>query len=325
MNKLNFNKISKQVISIEIKALQKLKKSFDKSFTKAVECILKCKGHLIISAVGKSARVGEKISETLSSTGTKSFFLSPESANHGSLGSIGFSDILLIISNSGETQELFPLIKFANRNGIKLIGVSSKKNSLLLKNCDYPICLPENIKEADEGSIIPTASTTSQMAWGDSLAISLMTAKKFGTSNFRNYHPMGALFKKLVTVEDLMYKKNDIPLISENTKVSDALNIMSKKKLGSLVVLNKKKYLSGFVSDGDVRREHKKDISNLQIKDIMSKNPLTVQKDILAVKALEIMNKKKITSLIASKTFAKNKVKPIGLLHIHKLIQAGIK
>ena len=323
MNRLNFNKIAKQVISTEIQALKKLQKSFGKSFTEAVNLIAKSQGKLILAGIGKSGLISTKGSATLSSLGTPSFFLHVSDAAHGDLGVIGKKDILLILSYSGQTEELKNIIQYANRFSIPLIGVASKTDSLLLKASDIKIILPE-VKEAGIGSLAPTSSSTMFCAFLDSLAVALSYKKKFSTYDFKNIHPGGSLFKKLTTVEELMYKDNDLPLISENTKFSVALNIMSKKKLGSLVMLNKKKFLSGFLSDGDVRRKHKKSMSNLKVKDIMTKNPLVVQKDILAAKAIKIMQKKKITALIVGKIITKNKIKVIGLIHIHQILRAGI-
>lgn len=323
MNKLNFNKIAKQVISTEIQALKKLQKSFGKSFTEAVDLIAKSQGKLILAGIGKSGLISTKGSATLSSLGTPSFFLHVGDAAHGDLGVIGKKDILLILSYSGQTEELKNIIQYANRFSIPLIGVASKTDSLLLKASDIKIILPE-VKEAGIGSLAPTSSSTMFCAFLDSLAVALSYKKKFSTYDFKNIHPGGSLFKKLTTVEDLMYKGNDLPLISENTKFSVALNMMSKKKLGSLVMLNKKKFLSGFLSDGDVRKKHKKSMSILKVKDIMTKNPLVVQKDILAAKAIKIMQKKRITALIVGKTITKNKIKVIGLIHIHQILRAGI-
>ena len=323
MNRLNFNKIAKQVISTEIQALKKLQKSFGKSFTEAVDLIARSQGKLILAGIGKSGLISTKGSATLSSLGTPSFFLHVGDAAHGDLGVIGKKDILLILSYSGQTEELKNIIQYANRFSIPLIGVASKTDSLLLKASDIKIILPE-VKEAGIGSLAPTSSSTMFCAFLDSLAVALSYKKKFSTYDFKNIHPGGSLFKKLTTVEDLMYKDNDLPLISENTKFSVALNIMSKKKLGSLVMLNKKKFLSGFLSDGDVRRKHKKSMSNLKVKDIMTKNPLVVQKDILAAKAIKIMQKKRITALIVGKIITKNKIKVIGMIHIHQILGAGI-
>ena len=323
MNRLNFNKIAKQVISTEIQALKKLQKSFGKSFTEAVDLIARSQGKLILAGIGKSGLISTKGSATLSSLGTPSFFLHVGDAAHGDLGVIGKKDILLILSYSGQTEELKNIIQYANRFSIPLIGVASKTDSLLLKASDIKIILPE-VKEAGIGSLAPTSSSTMFCAFLDSLAVALSYKKKFSTYDFKNIHPGGSLFKKLTTVEDLMYKDNGLPLISENTKFSVALNIMSKKKLGSLVMLNKKKFLSGFLSDGDVRRKHKKSMSNLKVKDIMTKNPLVVQKNILAAKAIKIMQKKRITALIVGKIITKNKIKVIGLIHIHQILRAGI-
>ena len=323
MNRLNFNKIAKQVISTEIQALKKLQKSFGKSFTEAVDLIAKSQGKLILAGIGKSGLISTKGSATLSSLGTPSFFLHVGDAAHGDLGVVGKKDILLILSYSGQTEELKNIIQYANRFSIPLIGVASKTDSLLLKASDIKIILPE-VKEAGIGSLAPTSSSTMFCAFLDSLAVALSYKKKFSTYDFKNIHPGGSLFKKLTTVEDLMYKDNDLPLISENTKFSVALNIMSKKKLGSLVMLNKEKFLSGFLSDGDVRRKHKKSMSNLKVKDIMTKNPLVIQKDILAAKAIKIMQKKRITALIVGKIITKNKIKVIGLIHIHQILRAGI-
>ena len=325
MNKYNYKKIAKNVIAVEIAALKKLNSSFNNSFLRAIDLIAKCQGKIILAGIGKSGLISRKISATLSSVGTPSFYLNPSEAAHGDLGQITNKDVLLILSYSGETEELKNIIQYANRFSIPLIGVASKKNSLLLKASDIKIVLPE-VKEAGKGSFVPTASTTMQCAFGDSLAITLMSKKKFNKLNFKQLHPAGTLGRMLTTVEDLMVTGNKIPLINEEKKMSAAINYMSQKKLGSLIVLNKKKFVSGFVSDGDIRRQSKKDIVHFKVKDFMTKNPTHINKDALAVKALEIMNKKKITSLIVAVNKAgKKQIKAIGIIHIHKIISAGIK
>ena len=323
MRNYNYKRIAKNVIAIEIAALKKLNNSFDNSFSKAVDLIAKCRGKIILAGIGKSGLISRKISATLSSVGTSSFYLNPSEAAHGDLGQINNKDILLILSYSGETEELKNIIQYVNRFGIPLIGVASKKNSLLLRASDVKIVLPE-VKEV--GGFLPTSSTTMQLAFGDALAVTLMNKKKFNKFNFRQLHPAGTLGKMLTTVEDLMITGNKIPLINEEKKMGEAINFMSKKKLGSLIVLNKKKFVSGFVSDGDIRRQSKKDIIHLKVKDFMTKNPTYINKNALAVKALKIMNKKKITSLIVAVTKAgKKQIKAIGIIHIHKIISAGIK
>ena len=323
MRNYNYKKIAKNVIAVEIAALKKLNKSFDNSFSKAIDLIAKCRGKIILAGIGKSGLISRKISSTLSSVGTSSFYINSGEAAHGDLGQINNKDILLILSYSGETEELKNIIQYVNRFGIPLIGVASKKNSLLLRASDIKIILPE-VKEV--GGFLPTSSTTMQLAFGDALAVALMYKKKFNKFNFRQLHPAGTLGKMLTTVEDLMVTRNKIPLINEEKKMSEAIIYMSKKKLGSLIVLNKKKFVSGFVSDGDVRRQSKKNIIHLKVKDFMTKNPTYIDKEALAVKALEIMNKKKITSLIVAATkTSKKQIKAIGIIHIHKIISAGIK
>ena len=325
MRNYNYKKIAKKVIAAEIIALKKLNNSFDNSFSKAIDLITKCPGKVILAGIGKSGLISRKISATLSSVGTPSFYLNPSEAAHGDLGQINNKDILLILSYSGETQELKNIIQYVNRFGITMIGVSSKKNSLLLKASDIRIVLPE-VKEAGEGGFVPSSSTTMQLAFGDALALTLMNKKKFNKFNFRQLHPAGALGKMLTTVEDLMITGNKIPLISEEKKMSYAINFMSKKQLGSLIVLNNKKFVSGFVSDGDIRRQSKKDILHLKVKNFMTKDPIHINKEALAAKALEIMNKKKITSLIVAKTGAgKKNIRAIGIIHIHKIISSGVK
>jgi len=323
MKNYNYKKIAKNVIAVEIAALKKLNKSFGNSFSKAIDLIAKCRGKIILAGIGKSGLISRKISSTLSSVGTSSFYINSGEAAHGDLGQINNKDILLILSYSGETEELKNIIQYVNRFGIPLIGVASKKNSLLLRASDIKIILPE-VKEV--GGFLPTSSTTMQLAFGDALAVSLMYKKKFNKFNFRQLHPAGTLGKMLTTVEDLMVTGNKIPLINEEKKMSEAINYMSKKKLGSLIVLNKKKFVSGFVSDGDIRRQSKKDIIHLKVKDFMTKNPTYIDKNALAAKALKIMNQKKITSLIVAVTKAgKKQIKATGIIHIHEIISAGIK
>ena len=225
MNKNKFRKIAQEVILSEIKSLQKLKSSIDKSFNKVVEAIINCKkGKIILSGVGKSGIIARKISSTLSSVGAPSFFVDPSSCSHGDLGQISSNDVLILISNSGESAELKNLIQYANRNkNINLIGIVSKKNSLLYKNSDIKILLPE-VKEAGPGSIVPTSSTIMQLAIGDAIAISTMKQKKFGEKDFKKFHPSGSIGAKLKTVEDLMLKGKKIPFINENTNMHSFKN-----------------------------------------------------------------------------------------------------
>ena len=322
MEKKNYKKIAKSVIDLEIKALKKLKDSINSSFDKAVKVIAKCQSKVILCGVGKSGLVAAKISATLSSVGTPSFSLSANDCSHGDLGSISKKDILILISNSGNTQELKNIIQYANRNKIILIGIMSKKNSILYKASDIKLFVPEVI-EAGHG-IVPTSSTTVQLCLGDALAISLMKQKKFEKLDFKKFHPSGNLGNQLKTVDDLMLTKKRIPFINENTNMKGALKLISSKKLGVLIARDNSGYTTGIFTDGDIKRLIKKNNNfySLKVKEIMNKNPIIIEKNTLAAKALSIMNQKKITSLCVYAS--KNKKKTIGILHIHNILEADI-
>ena len=323
MKKKNYNKIAKSVIDLEIKALKKLKSSINNSFNDAVEAVAKCQSKIVLCGVGKSGLVAAKIAATLSSVGTPSFSLSANDCSHGDLGSISKKDVLILISNSGETQELKNIIKYANRNRVTLIGIVSKKNSLLYQASDIKILLP--ISEEAGLGIVPTSSTIMQMSMGDAIAISSMKYKNFGKLEFKNYHPAGSLGIQLKTVGDLMLTGSKVPFINERLKMKSALKIISNKKLGVLIVRNNKGITKGIITDGQIRRSSQKNINlqDLSVQKIMTKNPISIDPDILAVKALSIMNAKKVTSLCVSSK--KNKNKTIGVLHIHNILEANIR
>ena len=321
MMKKKFIPIAQNVINLEIRALQKLKKSINNSFNEAVIKIAQCQSKVILCGVGKSGLIASKIAATLASVGTPAFNLAASEASHGDLGMISKNDILIIISNSGQTSELKNIIQYANRNKILLIGIVSKRDSILYRASDIKLLIPEVIEA--EG-IIPTSSTTSQLALGDSLAICSMKYKKFGKRDFKKLHPAGSLGAKLKTVEDIMITGKKIPFVSENLKMNFALKILTKKKLGILVVLNNKNKTIGIITDGQIRRftEKNANFQSLPVKKIMTKKPIFVEKDELAAKALSIMNNKKITSLLVNK---RNKPqKTIGLIHIHTILQSNI-
>ena len=325
MIKSKFKKIANEVINIEINSLKKLKKSLDASFNKTIEVILNCKkGKVILSGVGKSGIIAKKISSTLASVGTPSFYVDASSCSHGDLGQISSNDVLILISNSGESSELKNIIQYANRNkNITLIGIVSKKNSLLYKASDIKILLPE-VKEAGPGNMVPTSSTIMQLAIGDAIAISTMRIKKFGEKEFKRFHPSGSLGARLKTVEDLMLKGKKIPFISENSGMKTALKIITKKKLGVLVVQNSKKKTNGIITDGQLRRVSEKvdNFKDLKVKDVMTKNPISIDMQVLAAKALSLMNAKKITSLCVHN---KNKNKTVGIIHIHNILESNIQ
>ena len=324
MKNKNYKIIAKNVIELEIQALKKLKKSIDSSFNKAVHAIVKCQSKIIFCGVGKSSKISAKLSATFSSVGSPSFSLSAGDASHGDLGSISKKDVLILISYSGETHELKNIIQYAKRNKIMLIGIVSKKRSILYKSSDIKLYIPE-VKEAGHG-IVPTSSTAAQLAMGDSLAIASMEYKKFGKVDFKKFHPSGSLGAKLKTVEDLMITGNKIPFIRQNEKMKTAINIMSLKKLGMLIIRNNKNLTIGIVTDGDLKRalQKNKDIQNITVKNIMTKNPKSIERNELAAKALNIMNSKnKITSLCVHDK--RNKSLTIGVIHIHNILAANVQ
>ena len=322
MKKENYKKIAKNVIALEILALKKLQNSINNSFDQAVDLITKCQSKIILCGVGKSGLIASKIAATLSSVGSPSFALSASDCSHGDLGSISKKDVIILISYSGETQELKNIIQYANRNKIKLIGIVSKKKSLLYKAADVKLFIPQ-VNEAGLG-IVPTSSTTIQLAIGDALAIASMNKKKFNRLDFKKFHPSGSLAVQLKIVEDLMLTGGKIPFVRENVKMNRALKILSHKKLGVLIVRNKSKKTIGIITDGQIRRAGQKNnnLQNLIVKNVMTPNPINTNPDTLAAKALSIMNEKKITCLcVNSKKFKK---KTIGIIHIHNILEANI-
>ena len=319
--KRNFIKTAKDVINLEISGLIKLKKTLNSSFNEAVREISKCQSKVILCGVGKSGLIANKIAATFSSIGTPAFFLSASNSSHGDLGSITKKDILILISYSGETNELKNIIQYANRNKVLLIGIVSKKDSILHKASDIKLLTPQ-VKES--GGIVPTSSTSVQLALGDALAISVMRLKKFNKLDFKRLHPAGALGAKLKTVEDIMLTGKKIPFVNENLQMKKALKILSDKKLGVLIVQNKKRQTTGIITDGQIRRFNQKnpDLLETKVNKVMTKNPVSVEKNDLAAKALSIMNNKKITSLCVFDK--KNKGRTIGVLHVHTILQSNI-
>ena len=316
--KNEINEIGKEVIDLQIKALKKLKNSINKSFNEAVRVISKCKSKVIVCGVGKSGIIASKISATLSSVGTPSFSISANDCSHGDLGRITNQDILLLISYSGNTDELKNIIKYARSNKILLIGIVSNKKSNLYKSANIKLLIPE-VTEAGYG-IVPTSSTTSQLSLGDALSMALMKKKNFGKLDFKKFHPSGNLANKLRTAGDLMLIKKKIPFVNENETMKNALKILNKKKLGFLTVINNQKLTTGIFTDGDLKRlmQKKRKIDNYIIKSFMTKNPYIVEENMLATEVLYQMNKRKITNVCVYKK--NNKRNTVGVIHIHNLI-----
>ena len=316
--------VAKNVIQDEIYALKKIKSSIGDSFNQIIKTILNCKnGKIIISGVGKSGIISKKWAATFSSIGIPSFFLDASNASHGDMGQIASNDIVILISLSGKSEELKNIIQYTSRNkNIKLIGITSKKESVLYKNSDIKFLLP-SVKEADPENIVPTSSTTIQLALGDAIAIACMRYNNFGKLDFKKFHPGGSLSVKLKTVNDLMFTGNKIPFVKENTLMKDALRIITKKGLGVLLI-RKRNITTGILTDGDLKRLNQKfeNFQKLKIKKVMKKNPISVDNNTLAAQALSIMNAKKITCLCIHKGNRKNKT--IGIIHIHNILKANI-
>ena len=316
--------IAKNVIQDEINALKKIKSSIGNSFNQIVKTILNRKnGKIIISGVGKSGIISKKWAATFSSVGIPSFFLDASNASHGDMGQITSNDAVILISLSGQSEELKNIIQYTSRNKtIKLIGITSRKNSVLYKNSDIKFLMPY-VKEADQGNIVPTSSTIIQLALGDAIAIACMRYKNFGRLDFKKFHPGGSLSTKLKTVSDLMITGSKIPFVQEKILVKDALKVLTKKGLG-VILIKKNKITKGILTDGDLKRLNRKfeDFQKLEIKKVMKKNPISVDKDTLAAQALSIMNEKKITSLCIHHRKQKNKT--IGIIHIHNILGANI-
>ena len=327
MAKVNYITIAKKAAAIQISELKKINKIFDKSFVQAVDSMANCKGKVICAGIGKSGLIARKVSATLSSVGISSFFLNPGEANHGDLGQIDKRDLLLVFSYSGNTSEIANMLHYASRFNIKIIGVASKKNSMLLKASDIKLLLPQ-VKESDPTGMVPTTSTSITLLLGDCLAVSLMNKIRFSKERFKVFHPGGNIGQTLLLVKDIMVTGNKLPLVSVKKSIYDAIKIIDQKKLG-LVVVMEKNNVKGILTDGDARRGIKHYSKNDHLKKFMTLNPLFISETAPASKALSLMNDKKITSLIVASEEEYNKTKLNkklkGIVHIHSLLQYGIK
>ena len=324
MNKKNYITLARKSADIQISEIKKIKKIFNNSFVRAVDLILNCKGKVIFAGVGKSGLIARKVSATFSSVGIPSFFCNPSEALHGDMGQIEKKDILIIFSYSGNTAELTNMLRYANRYRIKIIGIASKTDSILLKASDIKLLIPK-VKEADITGMVPTSSTTISLILGDCLATTTMHQKKFTKEKFKIFHPGGNIGKSLMLAKDIMITGSRMPIINYKKTFTEALKIMNQKKLG-IVVLRKNKYIYGIVTDGDLRRELK-NYNNKNLEDFATTNPLVVNENIPASKALAIMNEKKITSIlvVSDKDYKKNRQTLKGVIHIHKLLGSGIQ
>lgn len=310
-----------QTIQTEIEGLNSLFSCFDDNYIKAIDLILNCKGRVIVSGMGKSGHVGNKIAATLASTGTPAFFIHPAEASHGDLGMISKDDVVILLSNSGETKELRDIIFYCRRFEIPIIAMVRRAESELVRSSTIPFILSK-IPEANKVNA-PTTSTTMMLALGDAIAVSLIDAKNFNDEKFGVFHPGGKLGAAFTRVKDIMRKGSEIPLVNQNKKMSEALLEITSKHLGCTAVLDDKNNLVGVVTDGDLRRHIASNFLEKTAAEVMSKSPATISGNMLAVDAIALMNKKSITSLFVSdEESGQNNV--IGILHIHDCLRAGV-
>ena len=320
MNKYNYIASAKRTLKIESNSISQIASQLDKSFIMLCDKVIKCDGKFIVMGVGKSGHIAQKISATLSSTGTPSIFIHPTEAAHGDMGLIDKKDIVLLISNSGETDEIINILPSLKRHCKKIASLTSNNKSSIAKSADIKIQLKSK-KEACPLNLAPTSSTTNALVFGDALAIALLEAKGFTQKDFASSHPAGKLGKKLITlVEDLMHKGNAVPKVSPNTVLDKALLEITKKNLGITLIVEKTR-LVGIFTDGDLRRciNKKVDIQNTKIKDVMTKKFKTINSDALAIDAANIMEDNKIFTLVVI-----DKNKHIGVISMHDLIEARI-
>ncbi|HBI23816.1 MAG TPA: D-arabinose 5-phosphate isomerase [Nitrospiraceae bacterium] len=316
----------KRVLSIEAKAIEELVSRLDSRFTKAVDILYDCKGRVVVTGMGKSGLIGKKISATFASTGAPSFFLHPAEGIHGDIGMVMQDDVILAISNSGETDEIIALLPIFKRKNLKIICLTGKNDSTLSRNSD--VVLDVSVKEeACPMNLVPTASTTVTLAMGDALAVALFEKRGFREEDFALYHPGGALGRRLLlSVKDLMHTGSAIPIVYENSNMKDVICEMTSKKLGITAIVDSNRKLTGIITDGDLRRllereiGMKIDIFNLKASEVMTKNPRIISPDALAVSAVQIMESYSITSLII-----KNDDDTVGgIIHLHDLLKKGI-
>jgi len=305
-------------IDIEITALNELKNLLDENLTKALDMIEQTQGRVIITGMGKSGHIGKKIAASLASTGTPSFFMHPAEASHGDLGMVTDNDLIIAISNSGESRELIDILNYSKRFGIKLIAITKNPDSSLGKAGDIVLKLPLS-KEACPLGLAPTSSTTATLVLGDILTVAMIERRGFSKAQFNQRHPGGKLGSILQRVKDMMHRDNEMPILKTNATINEIILEMTSKRLGCVGFVDENNDFCGMFTDGDLRRCLNADLKNAKALDIMTKNPITASPDMFASEAIKILNEKKITNL-----FVVENNKAIGVIHIHDLLKAGI-
>ena len=305
-------------VDTEINALNELKSLLDENLTKALDLIEQTKGRVIVTGMGKSGHIGKKIAASLASTGTPSFFMHPAEASHGDLGMVTNDDIIIAISNSGESRELIDILNYSKRFGIKLISITKNPDSSLGKAGDIVLRLPLS-KEACPLGLAPTSSTTATLVLGDILTVAMIERKGFSKTQFNQRHPGGKLGSILQKVKDIMHTGDEMPILKTNATINEIILEMTSKRLGCVGFIDENNNFCGMFTDGDLRRCINKDLKNAKAQDIMTKNPITATKEMFASEAIKILNEKKITNL-----FVVEDNKAIGVIHIHDLLKSGV-
>ena len=318
---------ARRVLAVEGDALAALARSLDGKFTKAIDLIMGVEGRVIVSGMGKSGHIGNKIAATLASTGTPAQFVHPGEASHGDLGFITRKDAALLLSNSGKTQELTDIIEFTRRAGVPLIAITSGADSALAQHADVALILPTT-REACPMGLAPTTSTTMQLALGDALAVALMERRGFKEDDYRALHPGGALGRKLVRVIDIMHAGSELPLVNQDTVMSNVLLEITSKRFGCAGVTNGEGGLIGVITDGDLRRHMQGDLLKRSAREVMTANPRLVRSGALGGEALRLMNQhdKPVTCLfvVADEDVGKATPKPVGIVHVHDCLRSGV-
>jgi arabinose-5-phosphate isomerase len=322
MNTQEIIESAKRTLTLEKNALELMIERVDETFAKVAEIILNLQGRVIVTGMGKPGHIGKKIAASLASTGTPAFFVHPGEASHGDLGMVTNKDLVLALSNSGESKELFDFINYCKRFGVPLVAVTSAPESTLGKAADYILQIP-NKKEAPEAcpfNMAPTTSMIETLAMGDTLTVALMNMRGFTKELYHDRHPGGKLGNVLVKTKDLMATGEALPLVDENATMAEALLEMTKKTLGCVGIVNQHNVLLGMITDGDLRRHMSTDLPAKPVQQVMHANPITISDDILGSEAVALMNEKKITNIFV----VDNQNHPIGLIHMHHLLKAGV-
>jgi arabinose-5-phosphate isomerase len=319
-SKTHFIDTARRVIRLEAEALNMLADGLDSTFRNGIDLLMNASGRVIVTGIGKSGHIARKIAATLASTGTPAQFVHPAEASHGDLGMITQHDVVLAISNSGEAPELANMVAFSRRFNIPLLGITKNPESSLGTQCDVVLTLPDPGEACGTG-VVPTTSTTMTLAMGDALAVALMENRAFTAEHFRNFHPGGKLGAQLARVSDLMHSGIQMPLVSLETPMTEALIEISQKSLGVVGVTALDGTLAGIITDGDLRR-HMDGLLSLMAQDVMTASPATVQPEALAVEAVALMNDRKITCVFAVKSDVQ--AAPCGILHIHDCLRVGL-